>query len=245
MRVSLCRTCMKYCIDCLLAPFRQPPPAVVNNISIYLDDFDDSEAPVVQLCCPVPCNLASPVLGGWAPLDGSEDIDIGHEDLRYPLHVSNPTSHRVHREYDMSENQAARLRTKSKISTYPPADLPRPRVVFAPTQPTTSTTTRRTLPPLSCGPPKGGIPPRIARDVAKSHSLRAEQENKRKYATAARAAEGRKPSVQTDGLLVPTQAKTISTTQSSLSGVTKSHGLQENNHRKCNASGSRAGCRRN
>ncbi|OAX35562.1 hypothetical protein K503DRAFT_773343 [Rhizopogon vinicolor AM-OR11-026] len=172
----------------------QPPPAVVNNILIYLDDFDNDEAPIVQLCSPVSRNLPSTVFG-WNPPDGSEDVDIDQENLTYPSHVSGPASHRVHRTHDVPEHltvqKPTRRRTRSKISTHPPAQLPRTRVVLAPTQ----AMIHRAQSPLSCGPTKGGNSPGVTLDVTKSHALRVERESKRRRAAAARAGVGRKPSV--------------------------------------------------
>lgn len=188
--------CRRHCIDCPLAPISQPPPAVVNNISIYLNDFDEDETQVVQLYSPVPCNLDFPVLG-WTPPDGSEDVEIDQENLIYPSQVSNPALHRVRRAYDNPEHltvyQTARRRAK-----HPPRQLPRTRVVLGPTQSidTTSMMTHNRAPlRLSCGPPKGGIPPGLALDVTKFHALRTQQESNRRQAAVARAKEGRKASV--------------------------------------------------
>src|SRR6267154_996178 len=58
----------------------QPPPASIEDMNIYLNDFEDDEIPVLQ--------LYSPVLG-WSPPDGSKDVDIGHEDLTCPAQIAN------------------------------------------------------------------------------------------------------------------------------------------------------------
>lgn len=173
-----------------------------EDMNVYLNYFDEDEEKITQLHSPVQWN-ASPMLG-WIPPSGCEDIEVGHEDLTCSSQVSN-SLHRVPRASDepvhIPATQPADVRATSKPLTHPPAQLPRTRAVLAPTQRTrakSKSRDRKAKSRVSCGygqPPRGGIPPALARDVTKSHALRAEQEHKRMRAAAARAGEGRKPSV--------------------------------------------------
>lgn len=159
-----------------------------------LNYFDEDEERVTQPHSSVQWS-ASPMLG-WIPPNGYEDIEIGHEDLTCSSQISNLTLQRVPPDAPVHAHPAT-----SKSSTHPPAQLPRTRVVLAPAQLTgakSKSRDRKVKSRVSCGygqPPRGGIPPALARDVTKSHALRAEQEHKRIRAAAARAGEGRKPSV--------------------------------------------------
>ncbi|KAG1778879.1 hypothetical protein EV702DRAFT_1092792 [Suillus placidus] len=174
-----------------------------EDMDVYLNYFDEDEEENTQPHSPVQWN-ASPMLG-WIPPSGCEDIEVGHEDLTCSSQISHSTLHRVPRAPDepvhIPDTQPADVRATSKSSPHPPAQLPRTRVVLAQTQRTrakSKSRDRKAKSRVSCGygqPPRGGIPPALARDVTKSHALRAEQENKRMRAAAARAGEGRKPSV--------------------------------------------------
>ncbi|KAG2124648.1 hypothetical protein DEU56DRAFT_826784 [Suillus clintonianus] len=184
------------------------PAASFEDMDVYLNylDEDEDEVGIVELHSPVQWDT-SPVLG-WTPPSGCEDVDIGHEDLTCLSQISNTTLHRIPQASDEPEHvpaypatRPAYVRATPKISTHPPAQLTRTRVVLAPTQCTGVKNKSRNhvaKSRVSCGygqPPKGGIPPALARDVTKSHALRAEQERKRMRAAAVRAGEGRKPSV--------------------------------------------------
>lgn len=177
---------------------KKAPLASFEDMDVYLNYFDEDEEH-----SPVQSN-ASP-MHGWIPPSGCEDIEVGHEDL-----CSSPisNSHRVPRASDepvhVQTYPATRptdVRATSKSSAHPPAQPPRTRVVLASTQRTgakSKSRDRKAKSRVSCGygqPPRGGIPPALARDVTKSHALRVEQEHKRMRAAAARAGEGRKPSV--------------------------------------------------
>lgn len=175
-------------------------------MDVYLNYFDEDGEDITQPNSPVQWS-ASPMLG-WIPPSGCEDIEVGYEDLTCYPRVSNSTLHRVPRASDepvhvnpYPATRPADVRATSNQSTHPPAQLPRTRVVLAPSQRTgakSKSRDRKANSRVSCGygqPPRGGIPPALARDVTKFHALRAEQEHKRMRAAAARAGEGRKPSV--------------------------------------------------
>jgi len=191
--VGLQSNMFKYCIDRPPAPISQPPPAVVNDISIYLNDFDEDETRVVQLYSPTLCNLPSPVRG-WTPPDGIEDVDIDKESLRYPPRVSRLG--RARREHDdpryLSVNRAVRpraRRTRGVLSAIQSVD-------------TASTTTHIARSHPYREAPKGGIPPGVARDMTKLLASRTQRESNRMHAAAARAFEGRRPSVMGRGELL-------------------------------------------
>ncbi|KAG1722689.1 uncharacterized protein EDB91DRAFT_1174283 [Suillus paluster] len=181
-------------------------PVSFEDMSVYLNYFDEDEVEVVQLYAPIQWDAGSPVLG-WTPPDGSEDVVIGHEDLACPSPMSNsafyrvPASEEPERIAAYKPTQPTCVKAKSKSSKHPPAQLPRTRVVLAPTQRTgvkSKSREHKAKSRVSCGygkPPKGGIPPALARDVTKSHALRAEKERQCIRAAAVRAGEGRKPSV--------------------------------------------------
>lgn len=174
----------------------QPPLASFEDMDVYLNYFDEDEEGVTQPHSSVQWS-ASPMLG-WIPPNGYEDIEVGHEDLTCSTKISNSTLQRIPPDALV---HAQAYPATSKSSTHPPAQLPRTRVVLAPAQLTgakSKSRDRKVKSRVSCGygqPPRGGIPPALARDVTKSHALRAEQEHKRMRAAAARAGEGRKPSV--------------------------------------------------
>ncbi|KAG0696797.1 hypothetical protein DFH29DRAFT_949546 [Suillus ampliporus] len=179
------------------------PTVSFEDMSVYLNYLDEDE--VDQLYSPVEWDVP-PVLG-WTPPDGSKDVDIGQGNLSCLSQISNSALHRVPASNEpehIAAYQATRP-AKSKSLIRPPAQLPRTRVVLAPAQRIGAKSKNRehkTKSRTSCGygkPPKGGIPPALARDVTKSHALRAEQERKRILAAAARAGEGRKPSVLQKG----------------------------------------------
>lgn len=165
-------------------------------MDVYLNYFDEDEEGITQPHSSIQSN-ASPMLG-WIPPSGCEDIEVGHEDLVCSSQISNSTLQRVPPDAPVHVQEYP---ATSKSSTHPPAQLPRTRIVLAPVQPTgvkSKSRDRKAKSRVSCGygqPPRGGIPPALARDVTKSHALRAEQEHKRIRAAAARAGEGRKPSV--------------------------------------------------
>ncbi|KAG1838925.1 hypothetical protein DFJ58DRAFT_813306 [Suillus subalutaceus] len=184
---------------------KKPPLASFEDMDVYLNYFDEHEEEITQPHSPVQSN-ASPMLG-WIPPSGCEDIEVGHEDL-CSSPISNSVLHRVPRASDepvhVQTYPATRptdVRATSKSSAHPPAQPPRTRVVLASTQRTgakSKSRDRKAKSRVSCGyaqPPRGGIPPALARDVTKSHALRVEQEHKRMRAAAARAGKGRKPSV--------------------------------------------------
>lgn len=175
-------------------------------MDVYLNYFDEDEEEITQPHSPAQWNAS--LMLGWIPPSGCEDIEVGHEDLTCSSLISNSTSHRVpgangepvHVKTYLAMRPAD-VRIPSKSSAHPPAQLPRTQVVLVPTQRTGAknrSKDRKAKLRVSCGygqPPRGGIPPALARDVTKSHALRAEQESKRMRAAAARAGEGRKPSV--------------------------------------------------
>ncbi|KAG1805461.1 uncharacterized protein BJ212DRAFT_868061 [Suillus subaureus] len=182
------------------------PAASFEDMDVYLNYFDEDEEEITQPYSLVQSN-ASPMLG-WVPPSGCEDIEVGHEDLTCSSPISNSTLHHVPQAFDKPVHVqtylatlATDVRAASKPSPHPPAQLPRTRVVLASTQRTgakNKSRDRQAKSRVSCGygqPPRGGIPPALARDVTKSHALRVEQEHKRMRAAAARAGEGRKPSV--------------------------------------------------
>ncbi|KAG1886655.1 hypothetical protein F4604DRAFT_1722890 [Suillus subluteus] len=183
------------------------PAASFEDMDVYLNYFDEHKEEITQPHSPVQSN-ASPMLG-WIPPSGCEDMEVGHEDL-YSSPISNSALHRVPRAsdepvhvqtYPATLARPTDVRATSKSSAHPPAQPPRTRVVLASTQRTgakSKSRDRKAKSRVSCGygqPPRGGIPPALARDVTKSHALRVEQEHKRMRAAAARAGEGRKPSV--------------------------------------------------
>jgi hypothetical protein len=180
------------------------PTASFEDMDVYLNYFDEDEEEITRPNSPVQSNTS--LMLGWIPPSGCEDIEVGHEDLTCSSQISNSILHRVPRASDepmrvqtYPATRATDVRATSKSSAHPPAQLPRTRVVLAQrTGAKGKSRDRRAKSRVSCGygqPPRGGIPPALARDVTKSHALRAEQEHKRMRAAAARAGEGRKPSV--------------------------------------------------
>ncbi|KAG1818875.1 hypothetical protein EV424DRAFT_1347563 [Suillus variegatus] len=185
---------------------RDEPAAPFEDMDVYLNYFDEDGEDITQPDSPVQWNAS--LMLGWIPPSGCEDIEVGHEDLTCSSRVPNSTLHRVPWASDepvhvkpYAATRPADVRATSNQSTHPPAQLPRTRVVLAPSQRTgakSKSRERKANSRVSCGygqPPRGGIPPLLARYVTKSHALRAEQEHKRMRAAAARAGEGRKPSV--------------------------------------------------
>jgi hypothetical protein len=185
-------------VDCPLECISQPWPAVDNDTKTYLDDFDDDEAQVVQAHSPVQRNL-EPTLLGWTPPDGSEDVDIDDENLMYLSHVWNPAIQSYNRipRRDMGKHVAIylaeRRMTSSDISTEAPAQQSRTRTVLAHPQPIESKKSRITR---SRGPPQGGVPPKVAREVTRARALAAELASNLRRAALVSSLEKRRPSVQ-------------------------------------------------